>query len=275
MSYLDNLKAEAVKKPQLITETENGAKAYGTTRDAIVDLFSVCGALRNSSRGERLDTLMEQAYAQDPLLTRKMTFYTRDIRGGLGERDTGREMLRFLAFKDPEKLRINLHLLPEYGRWDDLVYLLETPVQNAVVDIIRKQLHLDMEKDVNTGVSLLAKWLPSINATSRKTRTLANKLRKELGMDAETYRRTLSHLREKIGILESYMSQGRWDKIDFSKQPGRAVFKYIKAFYRRDETKERFEKYMDSLSEGKVKAKSEPLDLVKLALNIDRYKEVK
>ena len=45
------------------------------------------------------------------------------------------------------------------------------------------------------GISLLAKWLPSINASSRDTRKKAAVISTSLGMDYAAYRKTLSRLR--------------------------------------------------------------------------------
>ena len=53
------------------------------------------------------------------------------------------------------------------------------------------------------GISLLAKWLPSINASSRDTRKKAAVISTSLGMDYAAYRKTLSRLRAYLRIVEN------------------------------------------------------------------------
>ena len=84
MTLLDNIKTE-----QNFTLTENGALALDNTSDALTDLFAVSGALRQRSDFE-ITSMFAKAMAEDHLLATKLAFYTRDVRGGLGERRTGR-----------------------------------------------------------------------------------------------------------------------------------------------------------------------------------------
>lgn len=82
----------AIKTKQKETYTENGASAVNTTGSAVLDLFAVSGSLRYEQN--RLEELFLRAYAEDPLLAVKTMFYTRDARGGLGERTSGRQMMK-------------------------------------------------------------------------------------------------------------------------------------------------------------------------------------
>ena len=82
--------AQAMSNETKWTRTENGAIALNTTSDACLDLFGTIGALREADE-ERITTLFEEAYKENPLLATKIAFYARDIRGdkntsGLGER---------------------------------------------------------------------------------------------------------------------------------------------------------------------------------------------
>ena len=111
--------AEAARAAATFTRTENGAIALGTTSDARLDLFSTIGSLRQADR-VRLERLFAEAYRADPLTATKIVFYGRDIRGGLGERNTFRILIRYMAEKHPEALIPNLDLIGVYGRFDDL-----------------------------------------------------------------------------------------------------------------------------------------------------------
>ena len=104
------------------------------------------------------------------------------------------------------------------------------------------------------SISLLAKWLPSVNSSSKKSRESALKLAKALGMSERNYRKTLSSLRKHLDLLESKMSARQWSEIDYSKLPTQAHRKHIKAFKRHDES--RYENYLASVEKGEAKINS-------------------
>ena len=175
--------------------TENGALTYRTTGSACLDLFGTIGAMRNAKE-EEICVRFLKAYLEDPDLAMKILFFARDVRGGMGERRVFRVILRFLAGLEPRAVEKNLALIPEYGRYDDLLCLMGTPCEKAVLRYIRRQLAADKKALAQGGqVSLLAKWLPSANAFSRRTVALARQMARGLGMRQAQYRRTLSTLR--------------------------------------------------------------------------------
>ena len=96
--------AEAIKNEQKWTLTQNGAVALNTTGTALLDLFSTIGALR-VRRPIEIETMVEEAYKEDALNTVKCIFYARDVREGLGERDTFRIALHYLACHHHDRRR--------------------------------------------------------------------------------------------------------------------------------------------------------------------------
>lgn len=96
----------------------------------------------------------------------------------------------------------------------------------------------------NSG--LIFKWLKSENASSKKTKALANKIRIYLGMTHKEYRKMLSYGREKTKILERLMSSNEWDKIDFSKIPSKAGLIYRNAFARRDVIAAKYKEFAEN-----------------------------
>ena len=158
---LDELKHEAN-----YTLTENLALTHKSTLSHCLDLFSTIGALRNSQPHEIRQRFM-RAFAENPDMAAKIAFYARDIRAGLGERRTFRIILEWLAQNSPLSVSKNISLIPEYGRFDDLLTLIGTPCEQSAIDAISSQLKEDSNSD---SPSLLAKWLPSINASSHETR---------------------------------------------------------------------------------------------------------
>lgn len=224
---------EQLKKEQNRTWTENGAAAYRSTGNACLDFFAVAGALRNAKE-ERIQDLLIRAFAENPDYALRTVFYARDIRGGLGERRLFYVALRILSEMEPESLLKNLDRIPEYGRYDDWLVLLNSPCEEAVADRIRKQLEQDIRAmEQEQPVSLLAKWLPSVNTSREERRVMAKRLCRLLCISEKKYRRTLSALRTRIDVLEKRLCLRDYS-FDYSKQPSGAMLKYRKAFLRND-----------------------------------------
>ena len=164
--------ADVLRRESQFTRTENGAVARSTTGEACLDFFSTVGALRQTDT-ERIERLFAEAYNENPLLATKTAFYARDIREGLGERDTFRTVIRYMAEKHPEALRSNIRLIPEYGRFDDLYTLVGTPLEDEMWAFMKEQFESDVQALYTGGtVSLLAKWIKTADASSRNTRKL-------------------------------------------------------------------------------------------------------
>lgn len=246
------------------TYTENGALAHKTTNSAVYDMFAVGGAYRKRSDADCI-LLFKNAFAEDQTLALKCLFYLRDCRGGQGERRFFRVCFRWLANNYPEVARRNLMNLSEYGRWDDLLYATaDTPVQKDALAIVKTQLVLDIQCKTP---SLLAKWLPSENASAQSTKRMANTVRSYMGMSHKQYRKTLSELRKRINVLERLMSANRWDEIEFDKIPSRAGLIYKNAFARRDLIAKRYETFAMS-KDTKVNASTlYPYEVVEKAVH--------
>ena len=236
-----------LKKTANRTITENGAATPRSTGSDCLNLFAAIGALRAQSEAE-IENRFLRAFAENPDLAMKILFYARDIRGGLGERSVFCTILRWLAENEKPSLTRNLPFIAEYGRWDDILVLLNTPVHREAVSVLHQQFLTDM-KALETGeqVSLLGKWLPSVNASSAETVRLAKQLARAFGMNDAQYRRALSALREQIRIIENNLRERDYT-FDYAKQPSRAMFKYRHAFMRNDEV--RYQAFMTRVKTG-------------------------
>ncbi len=234
-----------LKQEVNMTLTENGAVTYESTQSDCLDLFATIGAIRRQSDAEIMSRFMK-AFAENRELAMKILFHGRDIRGGLGERRVFRVILQWLAENEASALRKNLALIPEYGRFDDLLCLLDTPCAVDALALIRKQLHADMASE--DSVSLLAKWLPSVNASDPATVKTAKRIAGFLKMNAAEYRKTLSALRRKIDILENRLREKDYS-FAYSEQPSKAMLKYRSAFFRNDY--ERYNAFLEDVALGK------------------------
>lgn len=243
--------------------TENGALAHKTTRSAVYDMFALGGAYRKRN-DEDCILLFKNALEENETLALKCLFYLRDCRGGQGERRFFRVCYKWLAQKHADIARRNFELISEYGRYDDVIYaLIGTPLENDALEFIKNQLALDLECKTP---SLLAKWLPSENASAVKTKKMGNIIREYLGMTHREYRKTLSILRERINLLERLMSANRWDEIEFDKIPSKAGLIYKNAFARRDIIAKKYEAFAKS-EDTKVNASTlYPYDVVHKAV---------
>ena len=241
---LQMLKQEANK-----TYTENGAVTHRSTLSECLDLFGTVGALRNADEQEIISRFL-RAYAENADLAMKTLFFARDIRGGIGERRVFRTILKWLAHNKPASAEKNIPYIAEYGRFDDLLVLLDTPCEAAALRYIRRQLQDDLAAlDAGEGVSLLAKWLPSVNASYADTVRNAKKIARALGMTDAQYRKTLVALREKIRIIENNLREKDYT-FDYEKQPSKAMFKYRKAFLRNDS--DRYDAFMSRVQSGEA-----------------------
>lgn len=245
MSFMDDLEIETSTTP-----TENGGRALSTTGDKLLNLFAVLGALR--TRPTDVIDKFDAAFRENADLATKMAFYGRDVRGGLGERAVGRLMLRELALLYPEIVVANFKNIVKFGRYDDLFVFFDTSVETDMIEFIKMQLVSDYKcMKSNQHVSLLAKWMPSINASSEHTKALAHRFVKALNTTPRDYRKTLSALRKYIDVTEVKMSANKWTDIDYKAVPSNAMSNYGSAFARHDY--EGFNRYMDAVKSGDVK----------------------
>lgn len=247
-----------------ISITENGAVGYKTSGKALCDLNFAISSLRGAD-DTKIIKMFQDAYAEDPVVAIKWLFFARDIRGtGAGERKLFRVILKWLAKIRPEVVEKLVPIVAEYGRYDDLWVLAETKAWNSVIDLVAKQLTDDLKAmDEGKGITLLAKWMPSINTSSPATKTLAKKLRQALGMDEKTYRKTLSSLRAYGNVLEVKISAKNWAEIVYDNVPSQANLKYKNAFLRNDEARRR--EWLGKLEKGEAKINAStnfPCDIV-------------
>lgn len=212
-----------------VTKTTNGMKALKSTMNKNVDLFFKIGA----SRGKFNVKQWVEAAKEDTDIAVRIALWARDIREGSGERQIFRDILRYLAHNELNIAKALLPKIPELGRWDDLLVLVNTPVQHEAFELIAKGLA--------EGNGLCAKWMP-------RKGEVAAKLRKHLSLTPKSYRKLLVGL---SNTVEQQMCAKQWKKINYEHVPSVAAARYQKAFKRNDEV--RYGKYVESLQKGEAK----------------------
>ena len=276
MEFMDALKSTTGN----ISYTENGMQGYKTSGNAYTDFLYKVTSFRNKSdpdtRKECFDFISSLENFEDKKYLLKFIFYIRDPRNGLGERALGRELLATLleSFDFDNKEEIfkwvvnNVH---DYARWDDLIYLMQslysirygTAENNEtfskhimmIIDHLKSTLENDLKMlDEKKPITLLAKWMPSINTSSQSSKSWAKFLITCFGWSEKQYRQTLSKLREYLRVTERQMSLNEWEQIDYEKVPSLANLRYKDAFLKHDE--QRRSEYLSKLAKGEAKINS-------------------
>lgn len=234
--------------------TENGDVAFTTSLDSNVDLFFQIAAIRGQGDA-RATTLFELAYKANPDIASRVALWARDVRGGAGERQVFRAILKWLEVNDTERLMRILPLVPEVGRWDDLFVFTTTPVKEAAYALIAKQL-------VSDNPGLVAKWLPRETGSKKK---IARELMAFFELRAKDYRRMIVSLSDTV---EQKMSAKLWEEINFSHVPSVAASRYSKAF--RKHQPERYGEFIQKAVKGEEKINASalfPYDVTKRSVD--------
>ncbi len=238
---------EYLKTENNRTLTENDAVTLLSSGSDVLDLFSTIGAMRNADENEVIARFI-RAYSENQELAMKTMFFARDVRGGLGERKVFRTIMHWLAENHPQTVIRNFDYIAEFGRYDDYLIFMGTKCEHEMLKYLKAKLVTDLQQaQDNRSVSLLAKWLPSVNASNAETIRLGKKLAHAFGMTEAEYRKTLSGLRKRIDLIENHLREADYS-FEYSKVPSRAQYKYRQAFLRNDN--DRYRNYILSVNRG-------------------------
>ena len=250
-------------KETVMSATENGMPTNTTSMNACVDLFGTIGAMRGSDQ-PRIVNKFNSAYAEHQLTALKLLFWSRDVRGGAGERQLFRHIVKNLATNYPDVMLKNIHLIPEYGRWDDVLELFGTKLEQNALELIANALNRENIEKVKQNRfeeillvdanGLCAKWMTRIGA-------YAIKIEHYLGLTPKQYRKLITSL---TVVVEQFMCANKWSEIEYKKVPSLAMSRYIKSFSKHD--KDGMAKYIEMLKAGKTKINASalyPYDVLK------------
>jgi hypothetical protein len=154
--------------------------------------------------------------------------------------------MQALEANHPDMLRKVLHLIPEYGRWDDML-IFSTPQ-------FKLQAYSLINRALRTGNGLAAKWMP-------RKGTVAKELRAYMNETPKGYRKLLVGLTK---VVESQMCAKEWTEINYSHVPSVAAARYQKAFGKHDAAG--YTAYKESLKTGDAKINAGavyPYDVIK------------
>lgn len=231
--------------------TANGAATRSTSGQSALDLFAIVGSARNAQ--DDVVKLFIKAYADDKALALRIMLWARDVRGGAGERQAFRNVLRHLSANDPQVVDRLIPFVPEFGRWDDCIESLpinSTNFMNASRELINA---------ISSGNGLAAKWTP------RKS-DVALRLRELWAMTPKQYRKFIVNASKTV---EQQMCAKEWNSIEFDKLPSLAGLRYQQAFIRNAEAN--YEAYKAKLVKGEVKINASTLFPHDIVSNVRNY----
>jgi len=220
------------------TETLNGMPAHSTTLNACLDLFSSIGAMRGQDK-DLVINLFVKAFDEDPTTAMRILFWSRDVRGGSGERQIFKDVINYLGLYRPDALSKNITLIPEYGRWDDLFVLFGTKAEESALACIIEGL--------SSGNQLCAKWCPRPNTKNTKDKAVALAIRKRMKLSPKEYRKLLV---TNTNVVEQLMCANKWSEIEYSKIPSKAMSDYMATFAKRDIN--RYSEYLGLVTKGEA-----------------------
>lgn len=237
--------------------TLNGAVTHQSSLNANVDLFFKIGSLR-SNPTVISEEMFWKAYDEEAETAVRILLYSRDVRGGMGERNIFRKTFRNIAMQNPALAERLLVKIPELGRWDDVLAAIGTPIQDKAVEFIIQAL------TDKSRAALVAKWMPRMrgNATS-VNKVYAKVLAKAMRLSYQEYNKLLSSLSDTV---EQKLSRKEYTEIDYSKLPSLAAARYQRLFNRVDS--ERYTAYKEALikDDGSAKVNAGavyPYDIIK------------
>lgn len=221
--------------------TENGDNAYKTTRNPMLDILFM-----SEYYGKHLD---EIPYIGTSMTAKLFAMMMRDPRFGLGRRELGRRLM-LLAEVTPSDV-------VKAGRFDDLFIVWE-----QMDDISFAKMCEFLYSEIKAGNELCKKWMPRY---SSKNLMLARKIAKQFHMNKQTYGHFI-----KSDTTENKLSRHRTDEIIFSQVPSLAMIKYFNRFSTGEDTKERFQKYLEDVRSGKQELKISTTNVYDIYKNRDK-----
>lgn len=265
MSFMDKL-----KEVSTTGLTQNGAVTYTSSLNANVDFFAQAGAMRNKGTSV-VANLFGDAFREDQVTAILNLIHLRNVRmGGLGERKSFYSAMKYLVDNNETYLiKLFASMSPEMGRWDDVFKILQMclvaknkEAVKHIVEMTHKQFDSDLRlADSDVSISLLGKWIPSPNAKNAERRALGGFLFKEFNKIAplqipniSRFRKLITILRAKINIIETHIAGKNYDRIDFTKTPSKALFKYRGFFYR--EMSSEYQQFLNRVKSGEVELKA-------------------
>ena len=243
-----------LQKIRNIKRTENGDISYKSTGNKYLDILFMSEYFKNHL--DEVPVINSDEY--DMLFA----MFIRDPRLGLGRRDLGRVLM-----SDANVSPQNIVLA---GRFDDLLF---DPNMNNINYLL---------SELRNGNELAKKWMPRLTG---KDKELAKAFCRQFEMTEKEYRSLIkcdSTVEYKLSYaekseatpLDELFNEGTYthplvDTINFEHVPSLAMIKYYKTFINREDLKNRFAEYLDSVKKGEKKLNTSVTNVYDIYKNRD------
>lgn len=226
---------EAIKTTK---RTENGDISFNTTGNKYLDILFQTEYF--TTHTDEIPKIDDNEYGK------LFAMFIRDPRFGIGKRDLGRVLMNDSKLS-PEDIVLA-------GRFDDLLAYPNDNNLNYLMEEVKKD------------NQLAKKWMPRLK---NKDKLLAKALCKYFDINEKEYRKLIK-CDSTVEYKLSYYEDGNntplndlfnnknvihplVDTINFEQVPSLAMIKYYNTFSTREDLKDRFEKYLESVKQGKSK----------------------
>ncbi len=268
-----------------------GSDVYSTTGSELVD-FSVMlvrGCPEDTIKSE-VKKIISSGSVEDITDLFVMTYATRNIRGGKGERDLFYSMfhallLEFSKYPNTEFVRKLLSFIPQFGSWLDLIHFAEcyrehwmnlyVNLYEEVLVLFANQLNKDASTPEGKSISLAAKWAPREKSEPEEAKELAKILFpgiEKLSTRMKAYRKFVVGLNKRLHTTEIAMCGKAYSTIVPKEVPGRCMMKNRLAFLNEVNPKTvkyhkemRYETYRYPCDEDRMKARENFQEFFKAA----------
>jgi hypothetical protein len=256
MNFQNQLEKEITGDDYNKSITENGAIGYRTSGKALLDMNFKTSSYRGTDENKILEDWIE-AWNENKELAIKWLFFARDIRGGMGEKRLFQVIFKYMLTSHADEIKHLIPYIAEYGSFKDYRFINLPLAMNFIKDVLNEDL-----KNMNAGcpISLLGKWLPRINTSSKETRRFAMIVANGLDMSAPEYRKTCSKLNKYLNTVEILISANEWDKVKYESVPSKANLKLANAFLKHDY--DRRTKYLENPNSVIKTATNYPHDIL-------------
>lgn len=226
-----------------ITETDNGAVTNKSSLNDLVDLFYTIGLKYNPKSD--FEKKIVRSYKESPDMTLRTLMYGRDILKGTARRDTFINGVKILVGKKLLSTNMLLKLLRHnvsngIGYYKDWINLYNEIENKQFRNQTITEFASICKRIANGKIEVpfyernLLKWMP-------RSGSIFNLTRSRLKMNPKQFRKLLTSQ----PTVEQLLCGRKFDEVDFSKVPGKAMTLYKKAFSKR--MPERFVEYLQSL----------------------------
>lgn len=214
---------------------------HNSTGNVLADCMAYYGNLAPimNHDDEKIYSLFNTLYDIDEVLAVRFALYMRDARGGNGRRFSFRKILQVIEAKNPKLVIKLIPYIPNYGRYDDLLYF--------KTDEVFKHAAQFLFNEIKSGNSLAAKWMPRKIKTNKGNLDPCLRLRHAWGMfkSPKAYRKFLVNATD---VVETKVCSKKFNEIEYDKIPSLATTRHLSTFYKFD--LERYTDFIKAVKSG-------------------------